>query len=108
VIGTARAPNTVSNAATFGQTLALSGTGLGDARAPAVSVGGRPAKIVASHTSTDGDEILFQIPTNTPEGCFVPVQVHGAGRLPSNTVTVAIPTSTYSVHRGTGHGMQGR
>ena len=90
VNGKERTPNTVSNAASSGQMLALSGTGLGDAANPAVSVGGKPAKLVASRTSADGDEILFRVPANTPEGCFVPVQVANAGRWPSNTVTVAI------------------
>lgn len=90
VAGTVRTPNTVSNAASFGQLLAISGTGLGDAANPAISVGGKPAKLVASRTSADGDEILFRVPANAPEGCFVPVQVANAGRWPSNTVTVAI------------------
>jgi uncharacterized protein (TIGR03437 family) len=90
VAGTGRTPNTVSNAAGFGQTLVLSGTGLGSAKAPAVSVGGRPAKLIAAHASPDGDEILFQVPADAPQGCFVPVQVLNAGRLPSNIVTVAI------------------
>lgn len=90
VAGEVRTPNTVSNAASLGQLLALSGTGLGDAANPAISVGGKPAKLVASHTSADGDEILFRVPANAPEGCFVPVQVANAGRWPSNTVTVAI------------------
>jgi uncharacterized protein (TIGR03437 family) len=90
VTGTARLPNTVSSAATFGQTLALSGTGLGDEKTPAVFVGGRPAKVVATRASPDGDEILFQVPANAPEGCFVPVQIQNTGRLASNTVTVAL------------------
>jgi uncharacterized protein (TIGR03437 family) len=93
--GAERRPNGVTNAANFSQTLALSGTGLGDtktndAKTPAVFIGGRPAKVVAVRASPDGDEILFKIPANAPEGCFVPVQVRNAGLLPSNTVTVAI------------------
>ncbi len=99
--GAERRPNGVTNAANFSQTLALSGTGLGDtktndAKTPAVFVGGRPAKVVSTRTTPDGDEILFQVPANAPEGCFVPVQVRNAGFLPSNTVTVAI-------HKGGGH-----
>jgi uncharacterized protein (TIGR03437 family) len=94
--GAARRPNGVTNAAIPGQTLALSGTGLGDAKTPAVFVGGRPAKVVAARASRDGDEILFQVPANAPEGCFIPVQVRNAGLLPSNTVTVAI-------HKGGGN-----
>ena len=90
VTGTGRMPNTVSSSASFGQTLALSGTGLGDTKTPAVFVGGRPAKVVAARVSPDADEILFAVPAGAPEGCFVPVQIQNAGRLPSNTVTVAI------------------
>jgi hypothetical protein len=69
---------------------------LGDAKTPAVFVGGRPAKVVAARASRDGDEIVFQVPANAPEGCFIPVQVRNAGLLPSNTVTVAI-------HKGGGN-----
>jgi uncharacterized protein (TIGR03437 family) len=96
VSGAERRPNGVTNAADPGQTLALSGTGLGDANPPAVFVGGRPGKVVAARASRDGDEILFQVPANAPEGCFIPVQVRNAGPLPSNTVTVAI-------HKGGGN-----
>jgi uncharacterized protein (TIGR03437 family) len=99
VNGAARSPNTVSNSASFGQTMALSGTGLGDAKTPAVFVGGKPGKVIAARASPDGDEIRFQIPANAPEGCFVPVQVRNAGSLPSNTVTVAI-------HKGGGACLQ--
>jgi uncharacterized protein (TIGR03437 family) len=94
--GAERRPNGVANAANPGQTLVLSGTGLGDAKTPAVFIGGRPSKVISARASRDGDEILFQVPTNAPEGCFVPVQVRNAGPLPSNTVTVAI-------HKGGGH-----
>ena len=90
--GAERRPNGVTNAASPGQTLALSGTGLGDTKTPAVFVGGRPAKVVAARASRDGDEILFQVPVHAPEGCFVPIQVRNAGPMVSNTVTVAIHT----------------
>jgi uncharacterized protein (TIGR03437 family) len=93
VTGTGRVPNSVSTSAVFGQTLALSGTGLGDTKNPAVFVGGQPAKVVAARESPDGDEILFMVPANAPEGCFVPVQIQNAGRLASNTVTIAIHKS---------------
>jgi hypothetical protein len=90
VSGAGRTLNSVDNAASFGQTLALSGTGLGDAKTPAVFVGGKPATVVSARASAEGDEILFEAPANPPEGCFVPVQVRNAGPLVSNTVTVAI------------------
>jgi uncharacterized protein (TIGR03437 family) len=85
-----RTLNSVDNAATFGQTLALSGTGLGDAKSPAVFIGAKSATVVSARASAEGDDILFQVPANTPEGCFVPVQVRNAGPSVSNTVTAAI------------------
>ncbi|HXM41652.1 MAG TPA: IPT/TIG domain-containing protein, partial [Bryobacteraceae bacterium] len=88
-----RSLNTVFNAASLGQTLALSGTGLGDAKTPVVFVGGRPARVIGARASPDGDEILFQVPADAPQGCFVPVQVRNAGGMASNTVTVAIHKS---------------
>jgi len=85
-----RTLNTLNNAASLSQTLALSGTGLGDAKTPAVFVGGKPAKVVSARVSAETGEILFQVPAHAPEGCFVPVQVSDAGPFVSNTVTVAI------------------
>jgi len=90
LLGQGRQPNGVSNAANLGQTLRLLGTGLGDAKTPAVFVGGRAAKLLTARASPDGDEIIFQLPEDAPQGCFVPVQVRSAGSLPSNTVTVSI------------------
>jgi len=90
VSGAGRTPNSVDNAASFGQTLALFGTGLGDTKSPAVFIGSKNATVVSARASAEGDEILFQAPANTPEGCFVPVQVRSAGPFVSNTVTVAI------------------
>ena len=90
VSASGRTLNSVDNAATFGQTLALSGTGLGDAKSPAVFIGAKSATVVSARASAEGDDILFQVPANTPEGCFVPVQVRNAGPSVSNTVTAAI------------------
>lgn len=36
------------------------------------------------------DEIVFTVPSNAPNGCFVPVQVRVAGTAVSNAVTMAI------------------
>jgi uncharacterized protein (TIGR03437 family) len=90
LVESGRQPNGVSNAATFGQSLALYGTGLGRPKSVAVIVGGGAAKVLATRFSDGQDEILFQVPANAPEGCFVPVQVRVAGAMVSNTVTVAI------------------
>ena len=88
--GARRTANGVSNSASLLQALALTGTGLGDAKQPSVRVGGRPAQVISARASPDGDEITFRVPADAPEGCFVPVQVSNAGSLPSNIVTVAI------------------
>ena len=94
----ARTPNALNQSAAPGQAIALTGTGLGTATAPAVFIGGRRAALVSLHKATTGarpDEMVVRIPADSPEGCFVPVQVRNAGRTPSNMVTLAI-------HRGGG------
>jgi uncharacterized protein (TIGR03437 family) len=99
--------NTPSVAAQPGQTIILYGTGLGaalnaDNVAPTaislptkteVFVGG-----IAAATQYTGrspccaglDQIVFQVPSNAPLGCWVPVQVRTSGTTVSNTVTMAI------------------
>lgn len=89
-----RAANSVSNSAPPGSTVILSGTGLGRGVQPEVMVGGHLAKIVSiKRASMDGDaadEIGAVLPADAPQGCFVPVQVRGAGRMASNIITLAI------------------
>jgi uncharacterized protein (TIGR03437 family) len=94
----ARTANSPNQAAAPGEAVVLEGTGLGSATAPQVFIGGKRGTLVSVRRGTTGkaaDEIAVRIPAGAPEGCFVPVQVRGAGRLPSNIVTVAI-------HRGGG------
>ncbi len=86
-------PNSVSNPAVAGQSLLLSGSGLGDAASPQVYVGGQSAKVITvrkAGAQTAPDQIAFKLPANAPEGCFVPVQIRHAGELPSNIVTISI------------------
>jgi len=90
-----------------GQTITLWGTGLGpvsfpDNMAPQagnlpvkteVFVGGVPAAIQYSGRTpccSGTDQIVFQVPQNAPQGCWVPVYVRTAGTTISNFVTTAI------------------
>ena len=88
-----RSQNSASNPALLGQSLVLTGTGLGDASRPEVYVAGLAAKILTVNRASAaraGDQIAFKLPANAPEGCFVPVQVRHAGERPSNIVTISI------------------
>jgi len=93
-----------------GQTITLWGTGLGpvpypDSQPPKagnlpvqvqVFVGGVPATVAYSGRSpccSGTDQIVFQVPTNAPQGCWVPVYVKTAGSVISNFVTMAIQPS---------------
>ena len=93
-----------------GQTITMWGTGLGpvpypDTQPPKagnlpvqveVFVGGIPATVQYSGRSpccSGTDQIVFQIPTNAPQGCWVPVYVKTAGSVVSNFVTMAIQPS---------------
>jgi uncharacterized protein (TIGR03437 family) len=90
-----------------GQTMILWGTGLGpvsypDNQAPQagnlpvkteVFVGGVSAAIQYSGRTpccSGTDQLVFQVPANAPQGCWVPVYVRTAGTNVSNFVTMAI------------------
>src|SRR5262249_4237149 len=91
--GGARTANTLAQSATPGQTIVLAGTGLGNAAAPEVWIAGKAAAVISVRRQTEGarpDELWVRVPAGGAEGCFAPVQVRRAGRLPSNTVTLAI------------------
>jgi len=93
-----------------GQTITLWGTGLGPVTGgdnvppPAgnlpvqteVFVGGVSAKVVYSGRTpccSGTDQIVFQVPANAPQGCWVPVYVRTAGTTISNVVSIAIASS---------------
>lgn len=90
-----------------GQTIILWGTGLGpvsypDNQAPQagnlpvkteVFVGGVSASIAYSGRTpccSGTDQIVFTVPPNAPQGCWVPVYVRTGGTTISNFVTMAI------------------
>lgn len=92
--------------ATRGQVITLWGTGLGpvpaDNVAPTVGnlavkvevlVGGVSAPVLYSGRTpccAGTDQIVFQVPDNAPQDCWVPVYVRTGGTTVSNTVTMAI------------------
>ena len=86
-----RSANSLRHSAWPGQSVVLSGTGLGASR-PEVWVGLQRATVVAVRRGTagDGDEIAFRLPPDSPAGCYVPLQVRQPHAVPSNTVTVSI------------------
>lgn len=97
--------NSLLTTARPGQVVTLWGTGLGavasDTTAPAagdlptpveVFVGTQPARKLYSGRSpccAGSDQIIFEIPQDAPQGCYVPVTVRAANKS-SNTVTIAI------------------
>ena len=91
-----RSDNNLRDSVQPGQSLVLYGTGLGESH-PEVWVGFRRAAVEAVRRGAAGkpDEIAIRIPPDTPDGCYVPLQVRGPGAAASNTVTV-------SVHAGGG------
>jgi uncharacterized protein (TIGR03437 family) len=99
--------NSMRSTATPGQTVILWATGLGPALnvdnvAPLagdlpvgleIFVGGRSARRLYAGRSTccSGlDQIVFQVPSDVPAGCWVPVQVRTEDGNVSNAVTMAI------------------
>lgn len=98
--------NSATIAAKPGQTMILWGTGLGPVAQDNVAptAGSLPVKVevmiggVSVTPSYSGrtpccsgvDQIVFQVPSNAPQGCWVPVAVRTAGTTMSNFVTMAI------------------
>jgi len=97
---------TTTEAGQPGEILTIWGTGLGavaggedDGPLPGnkfprteVFVGGQSATVRYAGRSgccAGVDEIIFEVPTNTPEGCFVPLSVQSGG-IVSNFVTLPI------------------
>ncbi|MFB3826297.1 MAG: BACON domain-containing protein [Bryobacteraceae bacterium] len=104
-------PVTSASPARPGEKIALHGTGLGaigyaDNQAPPAGELGAPVEVLVSHRQarklssgratnvapgTAGvDEIVFEVPGETPAGCFVPVQVRTGDTVYSNVVTMAV------------------
>lgn len=97
--------NTLVESAKPGQVVTLWGTGLGaapsDSVAPAagdlpgtveVFVGGKLARKLYSGRSpccAGSDQVIFEVPADSPTGCYLPVTVRVNG-VPSNTTTMAV------------------
>ena len=102
------ARNTPASSARPGQLVVLWGTGLGaiagpDNAAPGaiplatpleIYVGGKAvANVLYTGRAPEIpaiDELIFALPDDAPEGCFVPVQVRTGGDAYSNVVTMAV------------------
>lgn len=99
--------NSPTISATPGQTITLWGTGLGPVTFPdnvAPTAGSLPVKVevfvggVSAPVLYSGrtpccsgvDQVVFTVPTNAPQGCWVPVYVRTAGTTISNFVSMAI------------------
>ncbi len=98
--------NSPTVAAKPGQAITLWGTGLGPVPADNVAptagnlatkvevfVGGVTANILYSGRTpccAGVDQVVFEVPANAPQGCWVPVTVRTAGATVSNFVTMAI------------------
>ena len=74
-----------------GETITLSGTGLGPSP-PEIWLGPQRAAVVSTHrgAGADPDEITIRIPAQSPIGCHVPVQARYPGAPAANTVTLTI------------------
>jgi uncharacterized protein (TIGR03437 family) len=109
-VSSARQPvNSNQIPATPGQTVTLYATGLGPVAADNVAptagnlpvnvevfVGGKPAKNLYSGRSpccAGLDQIVFQVPADSPAGCWVPVLLRVANTAVSNVATMAIATN---------------
>src|ERR1700730_9728922 len=99
--------NSPTITAKHGQVITLWGTGLGPVTGPdniaptagnlpvqvEVFVGGQPAAVQYSGRSTccsGVDQIVFTVPDNAPQGCWVPVYVRTGGTTVSNAVSMGI------------------
>ena len=100
--------NSPDHPAQPGQTITLAGVGLGavdgtDNHAPrrhevrhsiAVTVGGKPVTKIRyagrSACCSGTDELSFDLPADTPAGCYVPVRVESTPGVMSNVVTVSV------------------
>ena len=99
--------NSATIAAQPGQVITMWGTGLGPVPADNVAptAGNLPTKVevfvggvAASSILYSGrtpccagvDQVVFQVPANAPQGCWVPVSVRTSGSVVSNFVSMAI------------------
>ena len=86
------AGNTPATPARPGSILTLLGTGWGAARTAEIYAGGRRARFLSRspHAQDQGtDEIRFQLPLDTPPGCYVPLVVKASATV-SNVATIAV------------------
>jgi uncharacterized protein (TIGR03437 family) len=97
-----RSDNSITNPAHPGQRVSLATTGMGGTREATIMLGDRLVKGQTAKGVRDGEErVTFQIPPETPVGCWVPVYVQAAPLRASNVVTMSIQKGT--IEKATGH-----
>lgn len=86
-----RSPIGLTTPAQPGQTILVTGSGLGTNPSVSVTVGGVPATVVSAqpHRANPGiDEVLFQMPSSASDGCYVPlVLTYGQGATVTSTIS---------------------
>ena len=93
-LGESVADNSFENPARPGSRISIAVTGAGG-MPPALYIGGIRAKTTSLRHAAGADEIVAEIPSGAPDGCFVPVYAESPGLPPSNVITL-------SIHRGGG------
>jgi uncharacterized protein (TIGR03437 family) len=92
VLESAGRDNSLSRATDPRERIAIAATGIGRASSLAVFIGGKRAKLISIRPSSEpgNEDIIVDLPTSVPEGCFVPVYAREGNSPPSNIVTLAI------------------
>jgi len=87
-------PNSPDRPARPGETVTLEGTGLGAHSRPSITAGEKPVTRIRQagpKSCCSGiDELSFDLPADTPEGCYVPLRVQSAPGIVSNVVTASV------------------
>ena len=74
-----------------GSAVVMDATGVGDAKATEVVVGGIRARIQNISPSHEGlNQVQFRVPPTAPLGCYVPVYIRAGANSVSNVVSMAI------------------
>ncbi len=87
--------NSPDHPARPGETITLEGTGLGSGSHPSIMAGEKLVTRIRdagrrSCCSAGTGELIFDLPPDTPEGCYVPLRVQSAPGVTSNVVTAAV------------------
>ncbi|PWU07286.1 MAG: hypothetical protein C5B51_10285 [Terriglobia bacterium] len=87
--GGSRTPNTADRPVRRGGRVTLTITGAGN-RPVQFFIGEKEASAVSRPVRAGRQEVILEIPRDSPQGCFVPIRARSAGLRESNVVTIAI------------------